>query len=144
MGRHPAQNPGMDGNEAPGVRSLNLALQGGGSHGAFTWGVLDALLADGLVNPEVGAPGACAGPRWCRGCRGTAPGAGTADGPRILATCQQVSLLTRPARPPHTPPGPQGKFVTFYGKNFTKEEMARNISDHVTRWQQVHPDWKTQ
>ena len=25
--------------------SLNLALQGGGSHGAFTWGVLDRLLA---------------------------------------------------------------------------------------------------
>src|SRR5437763_14372025 len=23
---------------------INLALQGGGSHGAFTWGVLDALL----------------------------------------------------------------------------------------------------
>ena len=28
-------------------RALNLALQGGGSHGAFTWGVLDALLEDG-------------------------------------------------------------------------------------------------
>jgi len=27
-------------------RTLNLALQGGGAHGAFTWGVLDALLAD--------------------------------------------------------------------------------------------------
>ena len=26
---------------------LNLALQGGGSHGAFTWGVLDVLLEDG-------------------------------------------------------------------------------------------------
>ena len=26
---------------------LDLALQGGGSHGAFTWGVLDALLEDG-------------------------------------------------------------------------------------------------
>lgn len=26
---------------------LNLALQGGGAHGAFTWGVLDALLEDG-------------------------------------------------------------------------------------------------
>jgi len=25
-------------------RLLNLALQGGGAHGAFTWGVLDALL----------------------------------------------------------------------------------------------------
>lgn len=33
-------------------RKLNLALQGGGAHGAFTWGVLDALLADGGV--EIG------------------------------------------------------------------------------------------
>lgn len=34
----------------PGARPrVNLALQGGGSHGAFTWGVLDRLLeADGL------------------------------------------------------------------------------------------------
>jgi NTE family protein len=32
----------------PGKRSkrVNLALQGGGAHGAFTWGVLDALLED--------------------------------------------------------------------------------------------------
>lgn len=28
------------------TRRLNLALQGGGVHGAFTWGVLDQLLAD--------------------------------------------------------------------------------------------------
>jgi NTE family protein len=28
------------------TRRVNLALQGGGSHGAFTWGVLDALLED--------------------------------------------------------------------------------------------------
>lgn len=28
------------------ARRLNLALQGGGAHGAFTWGVLDALLDD--------------------------------------------------------------------------------------------------
>ncbi|CUH39706.1 Patatin [Jannaschia seosinensis] len=27
-------------------KRLNLALQGGGAHGAFTWGALDALLAD--------------------------------------------------------------------------------------------------
>ncbi len=27
-------------------KSINLALQGGGSHGAFTWGVLDRLLAE--------------------------------------------------------------------------------------------------
>ncbi|MCE8441023.1 patatin-like phospholipase family protein, partial [Rhodovulum sulfidophilum] len=28
---------------------INLALQGGGAHGAFTWGVLDRLLRD----PEI-------------------------------------------------------------------------------------------
>ena len=30
-----------------------LALQGGGSHGAFTWGVLDALLEDGRVTQDI-------------------------------------------------------------------------------------------
>lgn len=32
--------------QAPAVKSINLALQGGGSHGAFTWGVLDRLLEE--------------------------------------------------------------------------------------------------
>ena len=41
-------------------KSANLALQGGGSHGAFTWGVLDALLEDGRVEFE-GASGTSAG-----------------------------------------------------------------------------------
>lgn len=39
---------------------VNLALQGGGSHGAFTWGVLDALLEDGRLAFE-GLSGASAG-----------------------------------------------------------------------------------
>lgn len=39
---------------------LNLALQGGGAHGAFTWGVLDGLLADGRVSFE-GVSGTSAG-----------------------------------------------------------------------------------
>jgi predicted acylesterase/phospholipase RssA len=26
------------------MKRINLALQGGGAHGAFTWGVLDRLL----------------------------------------------------------------------------------------------------
>ena len=36
------------GNKKP----VNLALQGGGAHGAFTWGVLDRLLEDGRVHIE--------------------------------------------------------------------------------------------
>lgn len=35
-----------------GQKSINLALQGGGAHGAFTWGVLDKLLEDGRVHIE--------------------------------------------------------------------------------------------
>ena len=34
------------------VRTINLALQGGGAHGAFTWGVLDRLLEDGRIGFE--------------------------------------------------------------------------------------------
>lgn len=41
-------------------RSVSLALQGGGAHGAFTWGVLDALLEeefsfDGVTGTSAGA-----------------------------------------------------------------------------------------
>lgn len=46
--------------EKGGVKTLNLALQGGGSHGAFTWGVLDALLEDGRIHIE-GVSGTSAG-----------------------------------------------------------------------------------
>lgn len=50
---HPPSTP-------PGTPHINLALQGGGSHGAFTWGVLDALLEDGRVVLE-GISGTSAG-----------------------------------------------------------------------------------
>jgi NTE family protein len=33
-------------------KAINLALQGGGSHGAFTWGVLDRLLEDERLDLE--------------------------------------------------------------------------------------------
>jgi NTE family protein len=44
----------------PGMGLVNLALQGGGSHGAFTWGVLDTLLEDGRLGFE-GISGTSAG-----------------------------------------------------------------------------------
>lgn len=31
-------------------KKINVALQGGGSHGAFSWGVLDQLLEDGRLD----------------------------------------------------------------------------------------------
>jgi NTE family protein len=41
-------------------RRINLALQGGGAHGAFTWGVLDQLLMDGRIEVD-GISGTSAG-----------------------------------------------------------------------------------
>ena len=44
-----------------GLKAINLALQGGGSHGAFMWGVLDRLLEenrlsfDGITATSIGA-----------------------------------------------------------------------------------------
>ena len=43
-----------------GKRPINLALQGGGAHGAFTWGVLDRLLEDEDLEIE-GISGTSAG-----------------------------------------------------------------------------------
>ena len=43
-----------------GSKRINLALQGGGAHGAFTWGVLDHLLEDGRLTVE-GISGTSAG-----------------------------------------------------------------------------------
>lgn len=47
-------------------KPVSLALQGGGAHGAFTWGVLDAILEDGRIDvraitaTSAGAMNACA------------------------------------------------------------------------------------
>ena len=66
-------------------KPVNLALQGGGAHGAFAWGVLDKLLEDGRLAPDavsatsagamnavamaVGmSEGSYAGARACRWC----------------------------------------------------------------------------
>jgi len=43
-----------------GRKKINLALQGGGAYGAFTWGVLDHILQDGRLYIE-GVRGASAG-----------------------------------------------------------------------------------
>lgn len=56
MKKSPARN-----SKSSEKKKLNLALQGGGAHGAFTWGVLDRLLDDerikieGIVGTSAGA-----------------------------------------------------------------------------------------
>ena len=54
-----AADPANDASASP-ARRVNLALQGGGAHGAFTWGVLDRLLDDASLEFE-GLSGSSAG-----------------------------------------------------------------------------------
>jgi NTE family protein len=59
--RTPPRRVGRPGGCGRGRRKpINLGLQGGGAHGAFTWGVLDQLLDDGRLEIE-GISGASAG-----------------------------------------------------------------------------------
>jgi predicted acylesterase/phospholipase RssA len=75
--------------ESTGQRVVNLALQGGGSQGAFTWGVLDRLLEEkrlaiegitatsaGAVNAVVLAHGLAVAGREGRGMRSGSSGKG--------------------------------------------------------------------
>ncbi|WP_205028225.1 patatin-like phospholipase family protein [Oleisolibacter albus] len=56
----PSPVPGPDIPALSTTKTVNLALQGGGAHGAFTWGVLDRLLEDGRLEVE-GISGTSAG-----------------------------------------------------------------------------------
>jgi NTE family protein len=60
MSRAPRSTPQKAAAQRQAVKTVNLALQGGGSHGTYTWGVLDALAEDTRI--EISAiSGASAG-----------------------------------------------------------------------------------
>lgn len=60
MTTEPPKESSKPAKSTPPRKRVALALQGGGAHGAFTWGVLDAFLEDGRVDIE-GISGTSAG-----------------------------------------------------------------------------------
>ena len=57
MDLHPGKTPPKPiswkfGTAIAAVKCVNLALQGGSTHGAFTWGVLDRLLEEPRIEVE--------------------------------------------------------------------------------------------
>jgi NTE family protein len=58
--RRSAGGPPPPGRAHSNRKSINLALQGGAAYGAFTWGVLDQILADGRLTID-GVSGGSAG-----------------------------------------------------------------------------------
>ena len=94
------------------AKRINLALQGGGSHGAFTWGVLDKLLEDGRFTVE-GMSGTSAGAmNAAAAAQGLASGG--LDGARkcLETLWKRVSGLTAFA------PVPASAYDTWFG-NFS-------------------------
>ena len=100
-----------------GNRLANLALQGGGSHGAFTWGVLDALLADGRIDIE--------------GISGTSAGAMNAV---VLAhgllQAQGQSRLARHEAARQT-------LTTFWNGIVHLGALSSSVSESLSLWQQA-------
>ena len=68
------------------MTAVNLALQGGGAHGAFTWGALDRLLEDASIDID--------------GITATSAGAMNA----AYETCSPVLVVTRPTSAPSPTP----------------------------------------
>src|SRR5262249_61062334 len=94
------------------AKPINLALQGGGAHGAFTSGVLDQLLDDGRIEIE-GISGASAGAgnagMLADGLTRGGAGAARPTPPRFLRR-------GRRRRPPRNPPPRRGRrLVPFRG-----------------------------
>ncbi|HVO16227.1 MAG TPA: patatin-like phospholipase family protein [Alphaproteobacteria bacterium] len=117
-------------------KSLALALQGGGAHGAFTWGVLDRLVEDeriaidgisgasaGAVNAAVLATGLLAGGR---------------DGARasLETLWRRVSGLTR-FNPLNT--GPVGRLARRLDREGAPSQIAIELLTRVFSPYQLNP-----
>ena len=85
---------------------IDLALQGGGAHGAFTWGVLDRLLEEewlkvegvsgtsaGAMNAAAFISGYVAGARRARARRSSCSGAACPK-PRAIVRCSAVPWMS--------------------------------------------------
>jgi NTE family protein len=82
------------------IRKINVALQGGGSHGAYTWGVLDRLLADDCIKIEA-VSGTSAGAM-----NAVVMAEGLVEGGRVKAREQLADFWQRVAY--RLPPGAPG------------------------------------
>jgi NTE family protein len=117
-------------------KSLALALQGGGAHGAFTWGVLDRLIEDERIAID-GISGASAG---AVNAAALAAGllAGGRDGARasLAALWRRVSGLTR-FNPLNT--GPVGRLARRLDRDGSPSQLALELLTRVFAPHQINP-----
>ena len=117
-------------------KSLALALQGGGAHGAFTWGVLDRLLEDerlaidGISGASAGAMNAVA---MAAGLQ-----AGGREGARAMlaALWQRISGLTR-LNPLNS--GPVGRLAQRLDRDGAPSQIALELLTRMFSPYQLNP-----
>ena len=117
-------------------KTISLALQGGGAHGAFTWGVLDALLEDGRLAIEA-VTGASAGAinavvmieGWLEG--------GTESARAQLETFwRRISLDGRLSEGQRTL---LGGLLGYWDRNFWADVFAHALSPYDTNPLNINP-----
>jgi NTE family protein len=117
-------------------KSLALALQGGGAHGAFTWGVLDRLIEDERIAID-GISGASAG---AVNAAALAAGllSGGRDGARatLAKLWSRISQLTR-FNPLNT--GPVGRLTQHMEGNGSASQLAIELMTRVFSPYQLNP-----
>ena len=122
-------------------RRLNLALEGGGAHGAFTWGVLDRLLEDGRLE-IVGLCGTSAGAM-----NATALAYGLAKGGRAEARATLArfwGLLAERARCSPLQPTPLDRLFSVGDIDFSPgwlawDTVSRLVSPYVANPTNYNP-----
>ena len=102
----------MTKNTAAKNKTISIGMQGGGAHGAFTWGILDYLLEDGRLDIE-GVSGTSAGGMNCLAlCQGMAEGG--KDGAR-KSLYRYWKILSEKSKKIGMAPTPFDKFKGGYG-----------------------------
>jgi NTE family protein len=122
-------------------KRINLALQGGGAHGAFTWGVLDRLLEDGRLD-FAGISGTSAGAM-----NGVALAYGLARGgpSEARATLARFwGLVSERARYSPVQPTPLDRMVSIGDMDFSPgwlfyDALARTVSPYVANPANINP-----
>ena len=74
------------------IKRINLALQGGGAHGAYTWGVLDRMLDEERLEVE-----AISGTSAGVSCQGTAVSVSATASAAVPSSTRWASRPRRPA-----------------------------------------------
>jgi NTE family protein len=109
------------------TKKINLALQGGGSHGAFSWGVLDRLLEDQRIVIE-GITGASAGAM-----NAVALAAGFAEGDRDEARASLRRFWTGVLNEARNSPLRRSPFESMLGGWGLDTSPAYVMFDLITR-----------